>query len=98
MELHPQDKVLAGRQYIRFVETTDSLIDEEIIKDREKQIYEIKKDMSTVRDLFIQIAGIIDHQEPDIISQNIKETEVEINIGVEELEKVYNKSWRCNVL
>jgi len=91
---------MASSPRIQLIEATDALLDEALIKERDEQIHEIQKDMSTIKELFIELAGLVQNQGPDIIhtSHNIKKTEMEVEIGTAQLEKAYDKSWRCIVL
>ena len=67
---------------------------------RERQIEEIRKDLLVVRDLFIQMEGLVERQGPDIISieQNITNGEQNMAAANENLQAVYDKKWRCTIL
>ena len=78
----------------------EASIDDTIIKEREVQIQKIQQDMETMKELFDQMANLVEIQGPDVIqiSQNLKTTEEKVDDGVEELQKAYDQRRICIIL
>lgn len=75
-------------------------IDDDLIEERNRQLDDIVKEMATLHTIFEQMEDMVRAQGPDVIqiSSNVERTEKEVEKGTEEIQRAYDRKWRCNIL
>ena len=71
-----------------------------LLRERERQINDIHRDMVTINELFSQMSTLVEAQAPDIIqvNENIASSAEKVEKGVEELQTAYDSKRLCSLL